>query len=94
MASTGSNPQHPGVVNDHSPDVISSAGVLEQIHADVHQLTQRLASHFAGHGAIGFFEAQSQMLSGLRGLIEVVRHHDATIESALEGTASTDQTIQ
>ncbi|CAJ1492992.1 secretion protein [[Mycobacterium] kokjensenii] len=84
---------HPGAVSDHAHGVISSAGTLDQIHADSNQLTQMLTEYFGGHGATGFFEAQAQMLSGLQGLIETIGQHGSTIGSVLEGAMQTDQTI-
>ncbi|BBX24583.1 MULTISPECIES: WXG100 family type VII secretion target [Mycolicibacter] len=84
---------NPGPVSDQAHSVISSAGTLDQIHSDAHQLTQMLTEYFAGHGATGFFEAQAQMLSGLQGLIETIGQHGSTIGSVLEGAMQTDQTI-
>lgn len=84
---------NPGPVADHAHSVIGSAGTLDQIHGDSHQLTQLLTEYFAGHGATGFFEAQAQMLSGLQGLIETISRHGSTIGSVLEGALQTDQTI-
>ncbi|MEB3049902.1 WXG100 family type VII secretion target [Mycolicibacter sp. MYC123] len=84
---------NPAAVGDHAHSVVSSAGTLDQIHADSQQLTQALTEYFGGHGATGFFEAQAQMLQGLQGLIETIGQHGSTIGSVLEGAMSTDQTI-
>lgn len=93
MAESGGITYNPGPVADHAHSVVSSAGTLDQIHADSHQLTQMLTEYFGGHGATGFFEAQAQMLSGLQGLIETIGQHGSTIGSVLEGAIQTDQTI-
>lgn len=93
MADSGGITYLPSAVSDHAHGVVTSAGNLDQIHADSHQLTQALTEFFGGHGATGFFEAQAQMLSGLQGLIETIGQHGATIGNVLDGAISTDQTI-
>ena len=84
---------NPGPVADFATDVGSRAGQLDAIHADVANKTNALQEFFAGHGAMGFFDAQYQMLSGLQGLIDTVRQHGSTTNHVLDAAISTDQQI-
>jgi uncharacterized protein YukE len=84
---------NPGPVADFATDVGSRAGQLDAIHADVANKTNALQEFFAGHGAMGFFDAQYQMLSGLQGLIDTVRQHGQTTSHVLDAAISTDQQI-
>ena len=82
---------NPSAVADFATDVGSRAGQLEALHADTSNLSNALQVFFAGHGAMGFFDAQHQMLSGLQGLVDTVRQHGVTTSHVLDGALSTDQ---
>ncbi|OBK50803.1 WXG100 family type VII secretion target [Mycobacterium sp. 1081908.1] len=84
---------NPGPVADFAADVGSRAGQLDAIHADVANKTNALQEFFAGVGAMGFFDAQYQMLSGLQGLIDTVRQHGQTTGHVLEAAIQTDRQI-
>ncbi|MBS9533823.1 WXG100 family type VII secretion target [Mycobacterium sp. M1] len=84
---------NPGTIADFASDVAGRAGQLHEIHDDVTQRTTALGEYFGGHGAQGFFDAQQQMLSGLRGLIETVSQHGHTTSAVLDGAIATDQAI-
>ena len=53
----------------------------------------RLQEFFAGQGATGFFDAQTQMLSGLQGLIDTVHQHGQTTTQVLGNAIGTDHPI-
>ena len=84
---------NPGVVGDFATDVGSRAGQLHEAHDEASRLTNALAEYFEGHGATGFFDAQTQMLSGLRGLIETIANHGQTVSQVLGNAGATDQAI-
>ncbi len=84
---------NPAAVSDFATDVGSRASQLEAIHADTSHLTNALQEFFAGKGAMGFFDAQNQMLSGLRGLIETVHQHGQTTTQVLGDAIATDNHI-
>lgn len=81
---------NPSAVADFATDVGARAGQLEAIHSDTTNATNALQEFFAGHGAMGFFDAQYQMLSGLQGLVDTVRQHGVTTGHVLDGAISTD----
>jgi uncharacterized protein YukE len=85
---------NPAAVSDFATDVGSRASQLEAIHADTSHLTNALQEFFAGKGATGFFDAQNQMLSGLRGLIDTVHQHGQTTTQVLGDAISTDHHIR
>ena len=57
------------------------------MHADTSRLTNALQEFFAGKGAMGFFDAHTQTLSGLRGLIETVHQHGVEHDHEVLGDA-------
>lgn len=81
---------HAPTVSGFAADTGARAGQLEAIHADTAQLTNALAEFFAGHGAMEFFDAQNQMLSGLQGLVDTVRQHGLTTGHVLDAAIATD----
>ena len=84
----------PGAIGDFAADVGSRAGQLHEIHADATRRTHALTDFFAGHGATGFFEAQTQMLSGLAGLADVIGAHAGTTTHVLDSAGATDEQIK
>lgn len=84
----------PAVVSDFATDVGSRAGQLEALHCDTANLTNALQEFFAGQGAMGFFDAQHQMLSGLQGLVDTVRQHGTTTSHVLGNAIATDKASQ
>lgn len=90
---TGPIAYNPGPVADFAADVASRAGQLDAIHSDVANKTNALQEFFAGHGAMGFFDAQHQMLSGLQGSIQHIHQHGATTSHVLDGAIQTDMHI-
>lgn len=83
----------PSVVGDFATDVGSRAGQLEALHGDTANLTNALQDFFRGHGAMGFFDAQHQMLSGLQGLVDTVRQHGVTTSHVLGNAMDTDRAM-
>lgn len=90
---TGMITYNPGVIADYAATMGQQAGQLGTIHEDVARVTNSLAEFFKGAGATEFFDLQSQMLSGLQGLIEVITHHQAKVVSANHGAVATDHAI-
>src|SRR5262245_23667594 len=85
---------NPSAVADFATDVGARAGQLEAIHADTANLTNALQEFFAGHGAMGFFDAQHQMLQGLQGRVDTVRQDGVTTGHVLDGAISTDNQMR
>ncbi|MGZ4510137.1 MAG: WXG100 family type VII secretion target [Mycobacterium sp.] len=85
---------NPAAVGDFATDVGSRAGQLEALHGDTANLTNALQDFFQGHGAMGFFDAQHQMLSGLQGLVDTVRQHGVTTGHVLGNAIATDNHMQ
>ncbi len=81
---------HHGGVADFASDVGARSAQLMEIHDDILRRTGAIADFFQGSAATSFHEAQLQMLSGLRGLIETMNHHGRTISSVNENAHQTD----
>ncbi|HEX7322665.1 MAG TPA: WXG100 family type VII secretion target [Mycobacterium sp.] len=79
-----------GAVADLASNVGTTAGQLAEIHADVAQRTQALAEFFMGQGASSFFDAQTQALHGLEGLIHTVSRHGQTVTDVHGNAMNTD----
>lgn len=92
--SDGQITYNPGAVAAVSSDMINQAGQLTEVQSDVSQKTGALAEFFEGKGALAFFDAQHQMLSGLQGLIDTVHSHGQTVSDVLHSAIATDSSLQ
>lgn len=82
-----------GIVAGVSSDMINQAGQLTEIESDASQKTGALAEFFQGKGATGFFDAQHQMLSGFKDLIDTVQSHGHTVGNVGQSAIATDNSL-